>query len=412
MPGHVCGTLNCFWTGILILASSIETIDSRSALKCSRESFQYMLSFLQVPSSFLDFSFSFCFTSEPIDYHLTGFQGDKTLDLVQNRSLRIPRLGRSGLQHQMQYLLRSVERSSSHDGSTTWNIRQMAVYHSFDLVNGRSLWINMKTNSLMRERIQEAAAEFPQLSSTALHGLPGCFAATLLTQLVYLEWCDESWRPCINDIEKKIRDTLNKAKTARVDQRLEFSALATAKKTLTLQKSGNTTMDFHEKQLKRQGGSNLWQRLATACRKVRGNSNRRSSTPRPRGVRHDACTDNSEFSRQLDSLQALENFSLSEMQSLHYLGEKLESFRLVMELNRQTLRDIREHYQDLVENDGFSKDIKDGCKQELADFMRQLERVRKSLEVRSTQVKSLIAWLQDGKSLVRRLTGIWDALEC
>lgn len=288
----------------------------------------------------------------------------------------------------------------------------MAVYHSFDLENGRSLWINMKTNSLMRERIQEAAAEFPQLSSTALHDLPGCFAATLLTQLIYLEWCDENWRPCINDIEKKIRDTLNKAKTARVDQRLEFNALATAKKTLTLQKSRNTTMDVQEKQFKRQGGRNLWQRVTRAYRKMSGNSKYHTSTPFPRGTVHDASTDNSELSRQLDSLKILESFSLSEMQSLHYLGEKLESFRLVMELNRQTLRDIREHYQDIIEDDGFPKDIKHGCKQELADFMRRLERVRKSLEIRSTQVKSLIAWLQDGKSLVSFSPVTGSVLEC
>lgn len=104
MPGHVCVTLESSWPGILILASSIETVDSRSALKCSRQSFLYTLSFLQVPPSFLDFLFSFGSTSEPIDYHLTGFQGDKTVSLIQNRSLRIPRLGRSGLEHQMQYL--------------------------------------------------------------------------------------------------------------------------------------------------------------------------------------------------------------------------------------------------------------------------------------------------------------------
>lgn len=334
---------------------------------------------------------------------MTGFQGDNTLGLAPDQQLEIRRLGRSGSEHRMQYLLRSVERKKIHDGSTTWNVRQMAVHHSFDFESGRALWINLKANDLMKRRVEEAVEQLPSLSPTASRKLPRCFAATLAIHLVHLEWCDENWRNCINDTEQSIREILNKATSARVDQQPSFSASPAIKKALTLQGTTSPNLELHDKPTGEEVVCNPMKRLSFAYNALFGKRQTPLKDLSTRGTGRSVSKDNNDVTKQLDSLKVLDTFSISEMQRLHYLGENLESFRVVMELNQQALRDIAKHYEDLVSDGQFPVAIQDGCQRELAEFYQRVERIRKNLEIRSTQVKSLLAWLQDGKSLVRRL---------
>ncbi|KAF4994056.1 hypothetical protein FDECE_13243 [Fusarium decemcellulare] len=378
----------------------LQTAHSRSPLNCSRQSFLYALSFHQVPAAFSNFVSSFGTTSEPLDCLMTGFHSDETLGNVTNGPLEIPKLGRSGREHRMQYLLRSVEPSAGSSGSTEWNIRQMAVYHSYDFVEGRALWINIKTNGLMRDRIQEAAAELPMLSSAAIDDLSKSFAATLITHIIHLEWCDEDWRRCINDMESKIRDVLDKAKTAKIDQQSNLNH-STLHRALTIQTTKGSAIGFADKSpasTSKQGIWNLLKRLSP----YGGAAEKKDTLPlatSSRTTRRPGPSESGDFNKQLDNLMILDTFSFKEMQQLHYFAELLEKYRLVMELNRQTLRDIAEHYQPLPDRDGFPSEIKKGCKQELQLFTARVERIRKNLEIRITQVNSLIAWLQDGKAL-------------
>ncbi|UZP35210.1 hypothetical protein NXS19_003026 [Fusarium pseudograminearum] len=129
-------------------------------------------------------------------------------------------------------------------GETAWNIRQMAVHHQYDIVTGKALWLTAKTNSLMQETIKEAMLDDPSLSPTPAEGLSKSFAATLLTHLIHLQWCDESWRLCINDFEERIRTVLSKAKTARVHQQ---SGIHTTVKRALTSKSNTNVNDKSEK---------------------------------------------------------------------------------------------------------------------------------------------------------------------
>ncbi|KAF4460055.1 serine threonine kinase [Fusarium albosuccineum] len=369
----------------------IQAEHSRAPLNCSRDSFSHILSFHQVPPSFLDFVSSFGSTHYPTDYHMTGFHCDDTLDVPESNLLSISKLGRSGREHRMQYLLRSVERDTGPDGSKRWNIRQMAVHHAYDLSTGKALWINIKANNVMEERIKEATADFPSLGSAAMKDLPKSFAATLATHLIHLEWCDEEWRHCINDAESKIRDALAKAQTARIRQPPQFTPLA--QRALAVYKptvSGLSQQEKFSPLAPRLWGQGIWNRFQNLGRRTNGGAQDPRSSAVNDGYIHD---------RQIDSLMNLDTFSIEEVQKLHYLGEQLESFRLVMELNCQTLRDIAERYQELLSRRGFPKDIKMGCTEDVESFVRRVARSRKNLEIRITQVKSLITWLQDGKAL-------------
>jgi hypothetical protein len=74
----------------------------------------------------------------------SGFRQENHLNAAE-RTHKISSLGRSGRDFHMCYNLKSVERypSASH---WLWSIRQMAVYHSFDVETGKTFWIVLKAN--------------------------------------------------------------------------------------------------------------------------------------------------------------------------------------------------------------------------------------------------------------------------
>ncbi|KAF4498672.1 serine threonine kinase [Fusarium agapanthi] len=359
----------------------IQSKNSRSPLNCSHHSFCYLSTFYQIPASFLDLLFSFGQNPEPLDYHMTGFNGSDTLDSPKGEIVEIPKLGRSGLEHVVQYLLRSVEWDVKHKA---WNIRQMAVHH----------------------RLKESISNDPKFNPTLAKGLASSFAATLMTHLVHIEWCDESWRQCINDLEEKIRVVLQKAKTASVGQQPDLPA---AVKALT-NRNDTATFGAPEKPTSPSPacfnpyesiGKPLTSYLHSALGKP---SPKAHATPLLPLAHKTAAAPMSEtddnLAKRLKSLKALEAFSVEDLQLLHYLGEQLENYRLVMMLNRQTLRDISEHYRDLTTRDNFPPEQKAECERSVASFARRVERVRKNLEIRVTQIESLRAWLQEGKTLL------------
>ncbi|CCT63240.1 uncharacterized protein FFUJ_00134 [Fusarium fujikuroi IMI 58289] len=381
----------------------IQSKNSRSPLNCSHHSFCYLSTFYQIPASFLDHLFSFGQNPEPLDYHMTGFNGSDTLDSPKSDIVEIPKLGRSGLEHVMQYLLRSVEWDVKH---SAWKIRQMAVHHKYDLITGKAFWLNIKANSIMQDRLKESIAHDLKFNPTLAKGLASSFAATLMTHLVHIEWCDESWRQCINDLEEKIRAVLQKAKTASVGQQPDLPA---AVKALT-SRNDTTAFGAPEKPTPPSPacfnpyeaiGKPLTSYLQSALGKP---SPKAHATPLLPLAHKTAAAPVSEtddnLAKRLKSLKALEAFSVEDLQLLHYLGEQLENFRLVMLLNRQTLRDISEHYQDLTARDNFPPAQKAECVRSVASFVRRVERVRKNLEIRVTQIESLRAWLQEGKTLL------------
>ncbi|KAK7598513.1 hypothetical protein V3481_000139 [Fusarium oxysporum f. sp. vasinfectum] len=368
--------------------------------------FCYLSTFYQIPASFLDFLFTFGQSTEPLDYYMTGFNGSDTLDSPKSDIVEIPKLGRSGREHVVQYLLRSVESSVKKD-KVTWNIRQMAVHHKYDFITGKAFWLNIKANSIMQDRLKESITHDSKFNPTLAKGLPLSLAATLMTHLVHIDWCDESWRQCINDLEEKIRVVLQKAKTASVGQQPDLHAAAV--RALT-SRTDTAAFGAPEKPTSPSPacfkpyeaiGKPLTSYLHSALGK---SSPKAHATPllplAPKTAAAPMTETDDNLAKRLKSLKVLETFSVEDLQHLHYLGEQLENFRLVMLLNSQTLRDISEHYQDLTTRDNFPPEQKAECERNVTSFARRVERVRKNLEIRVTQIESLRAWLQEGKTLL------------
>lgn len=341
---------------------------------------------------------------------MTGFNCHDTLDVPNERLLDIPKLGRSGREIRVQYLLRSLERAIGPDNTATPNIRQMAVYHTFDLVTGKAFWTNIKANGLVEDRIKEATTEVPALASRAMDSLAGSFAATLTIHMIHLGWCDEDWREYINDIESKIRNVLTKAQTARIDRQPKDMKRAFTRAS-SFHASKASTHDLSEK-VPAASPPNRKRKILNLFRLGNPDADAAKkaavlSTHSLTRLLREARTEDRD---QIDRLMVLDIFSFEEVQQLHYFGEFLESFRLVIDLNDQTLHDIAENYQDLWDRDGFPREIRENCQKELASFIRRIHRVRRNLQIRASQVKSLMAWLQEGKALVIHCSLRWQLM--
>ncbi|CAF3475776.1 unnamed protein product [Fusarium graminearum] len=376
----------------------IQAEHSRAPLNCSRDSFSHILSYHQVPPTFIDLVSAFGFTHYPTDYHMTGFDSDDTLAVKDpSKLLMIPTIGRSGREHRMQYLLRSTERDYASDGSRKWNIRQTAVYHTFDLIEGKALWINMKANSLLEDRIKEATADSAIMNSAAMGDLAESFSSTLTIHLIFLEWCDQDWRTCINDCESKIRNILAKAQTSRVDQPAEFNA--SAKRALVMNQAKTTGLSNHEK--RSFSCPSIWQWKKRIFPKSPSGHGHRdfNEKERFRSVGEVGYTQRT----QINNLNNLDTFSFDSIQQLHYLEEQLGSYHLVMELNRQAMHDIAERYRNLLSHRGCPEYLQIHCLADVEAFIQRVERIKKNLDIRMAQVTSLLAWLRDGKDLLDRI---------
>ncbi|KAH7356218.1 hypothetical protein BKA66DRAFT_250388 [Pyrenochaeta sp. MPI-SDFR-AT-0127] len=188
---------------------------SRAPLRISFDMFNILFTYHQVMAPFLDFVFPFGKQLYPQDFHFSGFREESRFTSVGNEQ-RIPELGRSGLGLRLCYNLRSVERSADVT-DLPWSIRQTAVYHEFDTETGRAVWIIVKGNKLIRNRMKEASASPDSASKSSRSS---GFSASLAAHLLLCDWSGENWRWYLNDLEDQLQVLTRDVLAARVDNQL------------------------------------------------------------------------------------------------------------------------------------------------------------------------------------------------
>ncbi|KAK4125184.1 hypothetical protein N657DRAFT_633073 [Parathielavia appendiculata] len=107
-------------------------------------------------------------TDEPLEAGLAHFRSDDKLSL-QERWPAVGRLGRSGEEIRHSFLLRSVKRARG--ATDPWPIRQVAVYHSFDVDEGLSLAWRTRRHLLPCSTTPDVARD-PQPTSTSSKKVP------------------------------------------------------------------------------------------------------------------------------------------------------------------------------------------------------------------------------------------------
>lgn len=171
-----------------------------------------ILTFHQVMPVYLDFISVFGAQSEPRDRRFSGFREQTTLTDTP-RGLAVPELGRSGRQYQLCYNLKSVALKSEDKKNVNlseWSIRQAAIHHQFDVVEGTTLWIVTKGNLDLQERYKELTGKDGRPEDKSFGTVDQCFRSSLAAHLLYCHWSTEDWRWYILWLENVIEEEVGK----------------------------------------------------------------------------------------------------------------------------------------------------------------------------------------------------------
>jgi hypothetical protein len=273
-----------------------------------------------------------------------------------------------------------------------WSIRQVAVYHSFDVDNGVSVWITVKGNDLLQRRIIEDSLDLPVHQGAMRSDVGPAFDASLATHLMFFRWCEQNWRWYIRDMEDRIRESLVRAKTIPVDSEPRFTRAPNKTDTGI----STSTRDSEMKHATFAAVSEKRSILQSIRR-----------LPRPRTTldfaQDPGLRQNSHFSnpRQVpEGMLVLNMFNYKEFRGLSILSERLEEAALVIQLNVAALRDVSDYYQRLIHCDDLSPGVQIHMQRSVSAFLPKLQQIIRSLETRHSQVVSLRNRLENGKALV------------
>ncbi|KPM37127.1 hypothetical protein AK830_g9447 [Neonectria ditissima] len=372
---------------------SMTSDSSKDPVNCTSDMFKHLCSYHQIPPSFMDSVFSFRGIDDEYDCGLSMFSDENTLLDRPECILPLQELGRSGREIRHSFLLRAVEKSSS-VRKWNWGIRQLAVYHSFDVVTGRTTWITVKGNSLQETQISDAVSECPYLKPERLGSVHESFAATLLIHTLILDWCDDNWRWYINDIEAASRKVTNKVRTFPVDDKERTHGFK-RQETHNTMDSSRRTVSF---------ARSLPTRF-TFSRSISRSQERHLEEGHPiplaaleSGSRNPSTLD---LDEELKRIKRLNAFEIKEMQNLHEVMERIEEMLLVLSLNGRVMLQLREHYQNMTSHyhTAEMESIQSSCRNDIMRFAHRIRAVEDNIEIRKAQLQSLLSLVREGKTL-------------
>jgi hypothetical protein len=165
-----------------------------------------IMTYHQVMSAYLDFVSVFGHQSRPRDLRFSGFCEETVLS-DPPRGLLLPDLGRSGRLFQLCYNLKAP--APRDDQKTLKSIRQAAIHHQFDAVEGTSLWIVAKGDDLLKTRIEQMTGPRGRPEDRTFTTVTECFRSSLAVHLLLCNWSTEEWRWYIQSFEDIIdRDVI------------------------------------------------------------------------------------------------------------------------------------------------------------------------------------------------------------
>ncbi|KAI0889237.1 uncharacterized protein GGS22DRAFT_177782 [Annulohypoxylon maeteangense] len=382
----------------------IQSASSRGALGCSQEQLTYLLTYYQVMPSFLDFVLNFSIRGGPVAH--ASFRHENYLEM-NSPELALPELKRSGIQIQHSFNLLSVERARNPDEKNQWPLRQVALYHSFDVTNGRSLWIILKGNQLMARRILAATKNHRHLKAAEINSPETSFIAGLQVQMMMIEWCSESWPEYIDHLEAEVAQTSVEGKAAPVEKMTspsEIELMHSPKTTNTWGSQTGSSLASPKRRTFPRSSSDL----LAIIRRMSGLESGVSTLPRDEPNEKDIEATAGLVEKEEDEgdkLSDLEKeFSFVKFQRLSLLGQDIEQALVVIEQNKGVLKAIEEHYHSVIESYGFTTHMKkDLCNSDITTFLTKLRSIERDLDIHYGRIQTLSRALENDKTVFTTL---------
>jgi len=342
----------------------------------------FALTYHQVMPAFLDFVFPFGKQQYTQDFHFSGFRHEDRLSTAR-RGLDIQELGRTGRDIRMCYGLKSVEPSRARD-DWPWSIRQTATYHSLDIKTGKSLWIIIKADQLIKRRMEAATKPRNAYRIDSFGSTINALSSSLSTHLILFDWCSENWRWYINFLEQALENTTRRTRLIRFDT----PTRVTPKNAITMQ--GNQDLASSSLTTEKTGLSLSSQRTTRPPR--------RAPQEQPPPTTLPELTANSVLAAEQSNGEA--DFSFSDLQQVQFFEEKANEILLVLEANINVISELKEHYQEVVASEDFPYVLRQECAGDIKRFQQGIASTVSDLRMHYSRTKTLLQTLTDRKGLV------------
>lgn len=351
--------------------------------------------------SFLDFVLNFSIRESPVAH--ASFRHENYLE-KNSQELSLPELKRSGIQIQHAFNLLSIERTSYADEKNQWPLRQVAMYHSFDVTNGRSLWIILKGNKLMARRIRSATENHRNLKAAEIKSPETSFVGGLQVHMMTMEWCSENWAEYIDYLEAEVASISVEGKAAPVERMTstaEIQSMHAPRSTNTWGSQAGSSMNNPKQRTFIRASSDLMSIFRRMSGLESGTPTFPRDEPSEKDVEATAGVVEQEEDKG-DKLSDLEKeFTFEKFQKLSLLGQDIEQALVVIEQNKGVLKAIEEHYRSAVESYGFTTYMKrDLYETDLTTFLTKSRSIQRDLDIHYGRLLTLSRALENAKTVV------------
>jgi hypothetical protein len=376
-------------TRALTPSSFFSAPTSRSRLKTTRKMFAAVLTCHQVMPQFLDFVYPFGEQVRPEDFHFSAFRENHRFNKT-DCTAQIPELSRSGRQYEMCFNLRSVETAT---GTPEWpfTIRQTAVYHSFDIISRRTVWIIVKGNHLMRDRIRENMRTSDSTEEKDIHRfdlLAESFCASLGIHLILCDWARGEWRWYIKFLENQFQEITGTA----LHETIDHPSTPTSPLVSPLLRS-ETAPNPSQRRGRAFSWSSISQGVQTRRAMTVGLGS--SSIARPENEEHEIVIVVREKQAGDDP-----QFSFNKLQVIQNLQEKANETSLVLTMNINVIEKLREYYENLISLRCWPEKFEEQTHDAVQRFQRAVSEAISDMEMQRSRLENLRHVLADRKALV------------
>lgn len=322
----------------------------------------------------------------------------------------IPQLGRSGHEIRHCYNLWSAEKASEPNSRRPWTVRQAGIYHSFDVETGRAMWIHIKSNTLLQERITKATTHAEQLQATAIQTVQGSFAATLLTHLIMIEWCAENWSQYLGYWECQVKNVLtkvNKAPIGKVEKGLmddlskplQVAGLTSRQASFSTQSRSGTVVGGKPSRVtsrKNMMAISNSVPLVDLSSRLQSVLTGKKATAQSTHV----TAELEEEEEEEDPIEIFDDFKFEDLQRLHSFSTTLQEADMIVRLNIDILHEIVDYYKSWAEDSETPEQIKRDCRPNMNHFFQRTNRIIREMSTERMRISTLVVLLEDGKAIV------------
>lgn len=336
--------------------------------------------------SFLDFVFEFKSQDYPLS--TTTFRQEDYLR-KDNAEFELKCLGRSGLLIQHGFNLLAIEHETRPD-EYHWPRRHTTVYHSFDPKNNKAVWIIVKGNSLIRDRLTTGTHNQQHLGSG--RSVEASFSATLKTLLIIFEWCLENWTPYTDFLEGRARKTSVYVKHVPVSDAISEIP---AKRALVRR----STMDTIPQSRASTGLSEASVESPRLSGRIRRSFSRLAS---PRSIQTNVLeAEGNAPETEIKNIDFEKILTFEELQRHRSLADEVDRAIMVIDQNKRVLADIVDYYKEVTESGGFKTYVSENQYQsEVLNFLQRLRSIERDLDNYQRRLRSLLKGLEKDESLV------------